>query len=92
MFVYGRGWDYNHGVYVYICHFTCFSFNNLTSESPVIGTQLHLLIMFGEHLDNHLNSITEGGGGRRSGGRSQKLLIISKHLQCTCISDKLTCA
>ncbi|MCG8624030.1 MAG: hypothetical protein MJE68_18820 [Proteobacteria bacterium] len=46
----------------------------LTSESLVIRAQLHLLIMLREHLDNHLNSITEEGGrreereGEREGG------------------------
>ena len=40
----------------------------LTSESLVIRTQLHLLIMLREHLDNHLNSIAEEvEGGEREG-------------------------
>ena len=41
----------------------------LTGESLVIRTQLHLLIMLREHLDNHLNSITEER--RREGGEEE---------------------
>ena len=59
---------------------------NLTSESLVIRTQLYFLIMLREHLDNHLNSITEEARRKRERGR--KLIFIED----TSFGGKLTYA
>jgi hypothetical protein len=64
----------------------------LTGESLVIRTQLHLLIVLREHLDNNLNSITEEGereGGREREREREKLTLTNELIH---LSDQLTYA